>query len=458
MINKDLGKIVGKNISWLSSMKQKGGYAGPVSHYWKDCLAYIGPGTDWRYEGLMDSFLTLFEKTKDKKFLNLALEAGDFILLNQKPDGSFCNSAFEGNPSFHFSGTPHEAAVDIALLRLAAFLKKKKLNYKKYFLAAEKNLLEIQIKRFYDRSARTFLNYEKGRAENAPNKYVPNKIATACEAFLAYYGLTSKKEFLKIALDASETMLSLQDKGEFYGGIYQANDRGKIITLYTARCIPCLLKISEIAKSERHAAAALDACNFLEKMFSEGGFRFGYEKNSEGSFARHDYPKFLAGSGDIIRAVGLAKGYGNLAEKFMKPLLKSQDANGAFRTSYGMAHKLKEGSYSANPSWRDVLHVAGWNDKALRLLSELWADENLPSGDFQGKFELECPDGSYFEDNCKIAVEGPENYLFGKNKRFSNGAEEIKSTFYDFALGTRGPLHLAARGLFKLGGNLRGLG
>lgn len=457
MTGLDLGKIVSKNISWLSTMKQKQGYAGPVSHYWKDSLVYIGPGTDWRYEGIIDSFLSLFEKTKDRKFLDMAVEAGDFMLLNQKADGSFCNSAFEGNPSFHFSGTPHEAAVDLALLRLAAFLKKMKMDYKKYFLAAEKNLLEIQIRRFYESSARAFLNYEKGRADNAPNKYVPNKIATACEAFIAYYELTSKKKFLKIAIDASETILSLQDKGDFYGGIYQANDRGKIITLYTARCIPCLLKISAIAKSERHMDSALDACSFIEKMFSGEGFRFGYEKNSEGNFVRHDYPIFLAGSGDIIRAVGLVKGYGRPTEKFMRPLIKSQDANGGFRTSYGMAHKLKEGSYSAKPSWRDIFPVVGWNDKALRLLSGLYADEKLCLPDFLGKFEFECSDGSYFEDSKKIVVKGPENYSFCKQKRFSNGAEKIKSTFYDFALRTRGPVHLFARGLFKIGGNLRGL-
>ena len=48
--------------AWLETMRvapeahpaggdvQRGGYGGPVVHWWRDSLRYCGPGFDWRYE------------------------------------------------------------------------------------------------------------------------------------------------------------------------------------------------------------------------------------------------------------------------------------------------------------------------------------------------------------------------------------------------------------------------
>ena len=119
MQNKLLADLISKNISWLQTMKQPSGYSGPVPHYWEDCFNYIGPGRDWRYEGIIISYLELYEKTKDNKFLRLAKEAGNHLVNNQLKIGCFNNSGFDGNPSIIKGSMPHDTAASIGLMKLA---------------------------------------------------------------------------------------------------------------------------------------------------------------------------------------------------------------------------------------------------------------------------------------------------------------------------------------------------
>ncbi|MCK4726399.1 MAG: hypothetical protein KAT29_11370, partial [Anaerolineales bacterium] len=106
---------------WLDSMRVPGGYSGPVVHWWDDSLVYQGPGLDWRYEGIILGYLNLWVKTGDHRWLLKAQRAGDDLIAGQLPSGNFRNSRFELNPGT--GGTPHEAACDLALLRLARALR-----------------------------------------------------------------------------------------------------------------------------------------------------------------------------------------------------------------------------------------------------------------------------------------------------------------------------------------------
>jgi hypothetical protein len=98
-------------------MRGPGGYSGPVVHWWRDCLDYSGPGLDWRYEGIIIGYLNLWAATGEASWLAKARRAGDDLMNGQLPSGNFRNSCFELNPNT--GGTPHEAACDLALLRLA---------------------------------------------------------------------------------------------------------------------------------------------------------------------------------------------------------------------------------------------------------------------------------------------------------------------------------------------------
>ncbi len=430
--------MIENNLSWLQTMKQPKGYAGPVSHYWSDSLIYIGPGNDWRYEGLMAAYIKLFNKTKSRYFLDLAIQCGEFVVAGQKNDGSFLNSGFESNPSFHFSYMPHESAADISLLDLVLVLKKNGMLYKKYLIAAEKNLNKVHLKEFFDSKEKTFTQYDKKRALGVSNSFVPNKIATVCEAVIRYYNLTKNKKYLAIALAAAEKILLLQDKGEYFGGIYQENTKKKIITYYTARCIPLLLELHSITKDEKYLQAALDAGEFVKKMWCVKGFRFGFVSANTGGFMRCDMPFFAAGSADIIRALLLLKEKDVLKvseKKYLNWVFSLQDKNGAFRSFYGLEAKnkpLKYNSFSSKPSWRDTLHVVGWNDKALRLLSELLdKDCHLKLIQQQtDELKIKCSDALYIENADKIVVKGDENYFFGKKDSFSNSNKLLKELVY----------------------------
>jgi hypothetical protein len=117
----DLFETILKIDAWLESMRQPGGYGGPVVHWWEDCLAYTGPGLDWRYEGIIHGYLNLWQATGEGLWLDKATRAGDDLVNGQLPSGNYRNSCFELNPNT--GGTPHEAAADLGLLCLAAVLK-----------------------------------------------------------------------------------------------------------------------------------------------------------------------------------------------------------------------------------------------------------------------------------------------------------------------------------------------
>ncbi len=169
--------------AWLDSMRCPGGYGGPVVHWWRDCLDFAGAGLDWRYEGIIAGYLNLWSATRDKRWLAKARRAGDDLLAGQLPSDNFRNSLFELNPGT--GGTPHEAACDLALLRLAAALREQSdPAWETYLGTARRNLVGYYVLRLWDPGARRF-----GDAPAIPS-FVPNKSATLAEALFALARLT----------------------------------------------------------------------------------------------------------------------------------------------------------------------------------------------------------------------------------------------------------------------------
>ncbi len=407
-----------KNLAWLATMKQSRGYSGPVVHYWQDCLHYIGPSMNWCYEGLIASFLTLHQKTGQKEFLHRAIEAGNDLLKNQLPNGVFLNSHFEVNPSLGRGSTPHDTAAALGLVYLAKALKEQEMKWQPYLEAAKKNLDKYHLERLYDPSTKLFFQY----IYDPQHLHVPNKIATLIQLLIAMASMTNDKRYLDYIQPNADYILELQNKDEMTGGIYQTEKRDRIITFYTARCIPALLEVYNLTKKKKYLEGARAAGKFLVNMRNDGGgYFFGYQKiNNEWKLTR--YPMFIAGSGDITRSLFLLEGKKTpLIAEDIKFLLDHQLENGSFMTSYGMHLKNQVvEEYKEKPSWRDTLPVVGWNDKALRLCTELMQKgttiiepaEVLP-------INRECRDGAYEEDKTRITIKGKENYVFRKNASFS---------------------------------------
>lgn len=152
----DIAKAVANLDAWLDTMRGPGGYGGPVVDWWQNCLQYTGPGLDWRYEGIIIGYLTLWQRTGQPQWLEKACRAGDDLVAGQMPDGNYRASSFEQNP-YRMCGTPHEAAADVGLLHLAKALRdsgdERWCFYKE---TAVSNLTQFYLRRMWNPAVQSF--------------------------------------------------------------------------------------------------------------------------------------------------------------------------------------------------------------------------------------------------------------------------------------------------------------
>jgi hypothetical protein len=357
---------------WFDAMRQPGGYGGPVVHWWRDCLDYTGPGLDWRYEGIIIGYLNLAAAAGDGRWLAKARRAGDDLVAGQLPSGNFRNSEFELNPGT--GGTPHEAACDLALLRLAGALRAMgDAGWEVYIRAAERNLREFYVSRLWDEAARSFRD-----AADAPS-FVPNKAATLAEALFALARLTGERAWAeRYALPALDAVLALQVAGgELDGAIYQ-NSFGprrvaKFFPFYVARCIPGLLEGLAWSGDERYGGAAHRAAGFVLRWCYDDG-SFPQVVYPGGRVNR--YPQWIAATGDILRALDLARRVGVAYDPTptRRWLLAGRRPDGALRSAAGFGRATgcgRAGALRWRADPRDDLGVCGWSDKAFRYLALL---------------------------------------------------------------------------------------
>jgi hypothetical protein len=444
----ELNQVVSNVLDWFTTIEQPSGFGGPVVHYWDDSLSFIGPGTDWRYEGLITGLIELEKNTKDIHYLEYARACGEYILQNQYEDGMFNDSAFEANPAMGFISTIHECAVDIALVRLGMRLEKNQEGEGRLFIeAAKKNIDQVLIPRFWNEEKKSFQQYEKGQSDNAPNLFVPNKIATACEALLLLKEATGEKKYAQYAVHAGEMILSLQaNEKPFAGGIYQSNDTEQIITFYTARCILPLHALYLKTKDQRFKNAAKKAAQFIvSQQLEDGSFAFGYHRGKQTR-----YPVFGAGMGDILRALDEVGGFEAHVKKGMAFLLSLQQPTGGFASFVGLGAS-ETASFVA--SWKDHLSVAGWSDKAFRFFAEKTKGK-IPPANTRAAFTVTCEDGTLTETRNEWNVHGKTTLHFGKNEAFTGGDPlGLKRVTYALARGPKTPFTRMGRFLGKIVGS-----
>ncbi|MFH1234115.1 MAG: hypothetical protein V1493_00700 [Candidatus Diapherotrites archaeon] len=447
-----LEESISRHCLWLKTMKQKGGYGGPVAHYWSDSLQYTGPATDWRYQGLIEGFLSLYEKTGQKEFLAEAIACGDFIAGSTGPDGSFHNDFFEDNPSFGRKNLLHDAAADIGLLLLSRQLKKEGLASGKYLGIAMKNFEGLIMPLFFDEKEKAFRQYPKSSGTKE-NLFVPNKICTAAELLLLLSEYSGNQKYLKIADASMQKVLGLQNRSE-PGGIFQSDTKDKIITFYVARCIPALVKMHEATKREEYKSAAESAAEFVKKMLSKEGFDFGFVFSGEKEgYVRLKCPVFVAGSADIIFGLKAAGQLKASEEKKLSALLrKGQDKSGGYRTALGLEGKDNPEFRPGKPSWKDVLHVVGWNDKVLRFNAAMLEKNSIIEGaELFEEDRVECSDAIYSETAKEIRVSGMQGIVFEKGGAFQSNIGFLKKSFY-YLGNEKGIFPRLNSKLFRLGG------
>jgi hypothetical protein len=419
------GRAVGRMIRWLDTMRGPGGFGGPVVHWWRDCLLFCGPGLDWRYEGLIDGFLTLLDRTGQMVWLERAEAAGLDLVRGQRLDGSFRDSAFELNPGN--GGTPHEAAADIGLLLLSRCMRGRDLpGWQRYLDAARKNLLDFYVARLWSPTERRF------RERPTHPSFVPNKSATLVEALCLLSAVTGRDEYVhRYVRPTADAILAHQvtsDGRGLAGAIAQNSVDGEIVEkyfpYYNARCVPGLLAAYEWLGDERYLDGALRAMAFV--------FRW---RDSDGGFAQviyrdgrvNRYPRWIAAVGDVLRAAGLLQRHGFDVD--LEPTRRWLDAgqlpSGAFKAADGFASRVSQAAKPGPPDVRDLLPVVGWNDKALRYLAGLADSETIDdvmAGTTVVPAETACRwkgrPATYREDGrlVEVRVQGVPGYRWHKGE------------------------------------------
>jgi hypothetical protein len=384
--------------AWLETMRGAGGYGGPVAHWWQQSLLYTGAALDWRYEGIIAGYLQLWQRTGDERRLRDAQRAGDDLVRGQLPGGHFPASTFEINPAT--AGTPHEAACDVGLLLLALALRKAgRDGWQRYADCAERNLRLFYLDQLWDSAARAFRD-----SPRVPS-FVPNKAATAAEALFLLAEISDDTLVEQYALPTLDRIVQHQvrDGGRLDGALAQNSFGDRVIDkyfpIYIARCVPVLLRGYRWTDDERYADAALRALRFVTRWTSDDGT---CPTVIYANKRANRYPCWIAPLGDVLRAADEARPYGFDADlsAMRRWLLAGQDASGGIQTATGFAAQAG-GRVPKLPDVRDVLHVAGWCDKAFRYLAA-HAGPELPATT-SATFETAC----VFQSTTLRLVETP---------------------------------------------------
>jgi hypothetical protein len=357
---------------WFDAMRvtwPTPGYGGPVVHWWNHCLVYRGAGLDWRYEGIVDGYLTLWRRTGDRRWLTKATRAGDDLVQGQTADGHFRNSQFELNPGE--AGTPHEAAADIGLLLLTQALRETgDPCADRYQTAAERNIESVLFGRLWHGPSRTL--WDSPSVES----FVPNKAATFVEAVLLLDDLLADADFLtRYALPTGDHILAMQVRrtGNLLDGAIAQNRFGNRMVesyfpLYIARCIPALLTLWERSGDRRFGDGAVAAARFLARVREPDG---GLPQVLYARGRRNRHPRWIAGAGDVVRALTLAGPYA--IELDPAPtidwIVRGARADGRIATAAGFGRVLPW--VSRRDRVADEVGVVGWCDKAFRALAPL---------------------------------------------------------------------------------------
>lgn len=386
---KQIAQVVANLAAWLETMRAAPGsaaqgYGGPVVHWWQNCLSFTGAGLDWRYEGIISGYLTLWQRTGENRWLAPARCAGDELVKGQLPGGNFRDSTFELNP--YPGGTPHEAAADLGLLRLALALRDvgNESAATPYAAAAMRNLEAYFLNRLWDPTAQSFRDHP-----DMPS-LVPNKACTLVEALFAAACWQGTEEWITCyGLPTLESVLQLQvmAPGWLYGAIAQNQIRGQVVEAYfpyyNARCIPALRLAYDHTGQEHWLASAAAALAFIQ-----------YHLDDEGRLPqvvyRRDlnrYPQWIAPLGDVLRAADLLAPYGVsfTGEPVVAALLAGQQPGGGIVTGRGFGSQISQRFRSqAEPDFRDCIPVAGWADKAFAYLAgRVPPDQPLPPPQLQ---------------------------------------------------------------------------
>ncbi|MHB1627506.1 MAG: hypothetical protein ACYCVB_03890 [Bacilli bacterium] len=376
-MNAKISRSIANLDAWLETMRQSGGYGGPVAHWWRQSFAYTGAAIDWRYEGILAGYHHLYSETGAELWLRRLQAATSDVINGQRGDGSYRASQFEMNPGT--LGTPHEAAATLGLLIASDVLADQE-----HALAVARRNLDNIVARLWDADGAGFNDRPGIRGR------VPNKLATLAEAFIRYMEITGDDRYVPYAHAAVGDIVRLQVReGRWSGAVHQyAPDNltgdGRFFPFYNARCVPPLLAAVGFFGDDDYRRAASDIMVFLDASANADG---SWPQIVYANGRRAEYPQWIAGAADIVRAYWLM-GEQHKTEIALRRILAGQLPSGGVMTAEGFGRRvrtfqslrrLSRGGDPDAPDVRDAMPVAGWCDKVFRLLVHVLPDGGEPA-------------------------------------------------------------------------------
>jgi hypothetical protein len=147
--------------------------------------------------------------------------------------------------------------------------------------------------------------------------------------------------------------------------------------LYVARCVPALLGLWEWTGDERFRGGAVAAARFVARVRdADGGLP--QVLYTRGRWNRH--PRWIAGSGDVVRALTLASRHAEELDPAPTVgwIVNGARQDGRVAAASGFGRMLPW--VTRRDRVADEVGVVGWCDKAFRALAPL-ADPRLLDAD-----------------------------------------------------------------------------
>lgn len=359
---------VGDLDCWLDTMRGWRGYTGPIADWWQHRFTAMGSLLDWRYEGIIAGYLQLWRRTGNGRWLAKAQWAGDDLLAGQSPTGYFAHGAAGGGPTT-VSGS-HVAACAAALLELALALRESRSPvWQPYAAAADLTIHGPILGTLWDAERKVF------RESPTAATFIPHQVASICEVLFRQAELKHVAAVAdEYALPALQAIMARQIRavGDPLDGaipyrVVGTQPSSQFLPLCVARVVPALLQAYAWTGTTLFLEAAWRAFAFVQRC-----------GNDDGSFPAvvypggraNQYPHWIAATGDVLHAAAALRAHGisTNVDATREWLLAGQDQSGGIATARGYGARVQQ-HLKALPDVRDLLHVVGWCDKALRGLA-----------------------------------------------------------------------------------------
>jgi hypothetical protein len=246
----------------------------------------------------------------------------------------------------------------------------------RYLSAARRNLECVWLSKLWHEPSHTLWD-----AEGVPS-FVPNKAATFIDAVLLLHRFTSEERLLEhFAIPTGDHILSMQvsHRGHVLDGAIAQNRFGERVVesyfpLYIARCIPALFQLASVTGEKRFREGALHAAAFVGRVREPDG---GSPQVLYARGRRNRNPRWVAGAGDVVRSLGLARQHGSDVDPTptVAWVLRGVRPDGRIATAQGFDRVTP--LISRRDRVADEMGVVGWSDKAFRALAPLASPEHL---------------------------------------------------------------------------------